>query len=124
MKLFLKVFFAIFCLVQAIETKAQIATEPRTEEYATVRIAMSAITGNISTTTTLTNPYLEMEAGSMELKNVIIDPKGTRFENITEIINYMNKFGWSILTVQSVEIPGSKNSEFLFYYTFKRKPKK
>jgi predicted rRNA methylase YqxC with S4 and FtsJ domains len=124
MKLFLKIFFAFFCLVQAIESKAQIATEPRTEEYATVRIVISAITGNISTTTTLSNPYLEMEAGAMELKNVLIDPKGTKFENITEIINYMNKFGWSILAVNTVEILGSKNSEFLLYYTFKRKPKK
>jgi hypothetical protein len=102
---------------------AQIATEPRTEEYATVRVVMSSQTGTISSNTTIPNPFLEMEIASMELKDIIRDPKGAKFENVAEILNYMNKFGWLLLTSQTAEIPGSKTGDFIMYYTFKRKPK-
>jgi hypothetical protein len=113
----------LFILLAPLHSFCQIATEPRTEEYSTVRVVMSSQTGNFSTTTSLANPFLEMETGSMELKDFIKDPKGAKFETPTEIMNYMNKFGWILQNIQTVEITGSKTGDFILYYTFKRKPK-
>lgn len=102
---------------------AQIATDPRTEEYATVRAVLSAQTGTFSTAATLPNPFLEMEGASMELKDFVKDSKGAKFESITDMINYMNKFSWLLVSSEAIEVAGSKTNDFIIYYTFKRKPK-
>jgi hypothetical protein len=102
---------------------SQVATDPRTEEYATVRAVISLQTGGFSTLTTLPNPFLEMETASMELRDFISSSKGVKFETITQMINYMNKFSWQLLFVTSSELKDPKSPEVMNFYTFKRKPK-
>ena len=110
-------------LITAFNLNAQIATDPRTEEYATVRAIISTETGGFSQSTTVPNPYLEIEGAAMELKDFVKDSKGAKFENITEVINYMNKFSWVLVDFTSLDMKASAN-EAMLLYTFKRKPQK
>jgi hypothetical protein len=116
--------FFYLLLLTVTGMKAQIATDPRTEEYATVRAIISGQTGKFSTSTTLPNPFLEMEGASMELKDFVKDSKGVKFETLTDMINYMNKFSWLLLSTESVALTASSTNEIMLLYTFKRKPKK
>ena len=103
--------------------RAQIVTDPRTEEYATIRVVISASTGSISPSTNLPNPQLEVEGASMELKDFVKDSKGVKFETVTNMLNYMNKFSWLLLSSHVVNPRDSKTDDFIVYYTFKRKSK-
>jgi hypothetical protein len=117
----LVIVLTVFC---ALNGAAQIATEPRTEEYATVRAVLSAPSATFSSATSLPNPYVEMESVAMELKDFVTDSKGAKFETVTEMLNYMNKFGWTLHTVQDVQLRDAASSDFVMLYTFKRKAKK
>ena len=57
----------------------------------------------------------------MELKDFVKDSKGAKFETLTEMINYMNKFSWVLVDFTSVKV---KEGEAMLLYTFKRKPSK
>jgi hypothetical protein len=114
---------ALLFLMVGARCMAQITTEPRTEEYATVKAVVSAQTGTFSKETSLPNPFLEMETAGMELKDIVRDSKGVKFENVTEMINYMNKFGWVLHSSESLAINNSKTNDYLILYTFKRKSK-
>jgi hypothetical protein len=118
-----KYFFLFFLSSFLSIGYAQVATDARTEEYATVRAIISAQTGSFSTSTTLPNPFLEMEGASTELKDQVKDIKGVRFASVADMINYMNKFSWLLLNATTMEIAGSKTNDYMVLYTFKRKPK-
>ncbi len=118
-----KLLILLICIAFTKGLKSQIATDPRTEEYATVRAVVSALTGSFSSSSASANPVLEMEGGSMELKDFVKDPKGAKFESVSEMINYMNKFSWALLNLNTVKVEGSKTNDIIMYYTFKRKPK-
>jgi len=112
-----------FFLMVVTGIRAQIVTDPRTEEYATIRVVISASTGNIAPSTNLPNPQLEVEGASMELKDFVKDSKGVKFETVTNMLNYMNKFSWLLLSSHVVNPRDSKTDDFIVYYTFKRKSK-
>jgi hypothetical protein len=115
--------FLYFFLMVVTGIRAQIVTDPRTEEYATIRVVISASTGSISPSTNLPNPQLEVEGASMELKDFVKDSKGVKFETVTNMLNYMNKFSWLLLSSHVVNPRDSKTDDFIVYYTFKRKSK-
>jgi hypothetical protein len=118
-----KLVFLYFLLMLVTGIRAQIVTDPRTEEYATIRVVISASTGNISPSTNLPNPQLEVEGASMELKDFVKDSKGVKFETVTNMLNYMNKFSWLLLSSHVVNPRDLKTDDFIVYYTFKRKSK-
>src|SRR5436190_2753922 len=86
-------------LLTILGVRAQVAVDPRTEEYATVRAVISQETGGFSAKATTPNPFLEIEGMAMELKDYVRDSKGAKFDSVTDMINYMNKFSWTLATV-------------------------
>jgi hypothetical protein len=119
MKGLLSVLFAI----TFFNASAQIVTEPRTEEYATIRVIVSALTGSFVNVANVINPVVEMEGVVSELKDYVKDQAGAKFATVTDVLNYMNKFGYTLDGFNELPYVGGKSNEVVQFYIFKRKPK-
>lgn len=94
-------------------TRSQDQQVPRTEEYSMIRAIFYYKTGTLVSPSLFDkkpNPILYMGDKSFSIKNDLTNKPGTDFNTITEICDYMNSYGWTLVTSNISEYLGEGTS--------------
>lgn len=87
---------------------AQFDTVPRTEEYAMVRVVVYYEGGFFARSTSRNpNPTLTIGNKTTDFRNYLNNSEGEDFKSIPEMLDYMNKWGWTLVTSNTMEYLGA-----------------
>lgn len=106
------VFIALMILSYNISV-SQTDTLKQTEEYLTIRAKFDYQTGMITNyVSTNFNPQFEMGENAYKMKDYISDAKkGKKFTYLTEMLDYMNKYGYTLVSTNTIDYKGTANDD-------------
>ncbi len=89
---------------------AQFDTVPQTEEYAMIRVVVYYESGGIVSSIfpdRNPNPTLTIGDKTTAFRNHLKNPEGEDFKTVPEMLDYMNKWGWILMTSNTMEYLGA-----------------
>jgi len=95
--------------ITCIQLNAQMDTVLQTEEYAMIRTVVYYEGGSIVNpvfSEKHPNPTLTIGAKTTSFRNYLKNREGENFKTVPEMLDYMNKWGWSLVTSNTMEYLG------------------